>query len=185
MSKLTVIYLQATGHVLAAVTRAVPAETTEPITALIGPYLPVRSIGSDSQPVTLTFSADLLRAVTVNDQPNVVVNPQGFQVIQQDSAVQVTPVVAAGGLNTVLSPEGVTVGPVKPTPNNSLPVMVVLRKVATTPSVPTPTVLSSFIPALNDTVVLPIALAEKDTWVTLTLVSGYAPVANTNNTVSA
>ena len=36
MSKLTVVYLKDTGHVLAALTRADPPEGDEPVTALVG-----------------------------------------------------------------------------------------------------------------------------------------------------
>ncbi|HEX5143944.1 MAG TPA: hypothetical protein VFW21_08755 [Mycobacterium sp.] len=81
MSKLTVVYLQSTGHVLAAVTRAAPPDSAEQVTALTGPHLPVRGIGGAS-PVAVSFPADYLAATTVDDEPDVLLDPHGFEVVE-------------------------------------------------------------------------------------------------------
>ena len=65
MSKLTVVYLKTTGHVLAALTRAAPPEGDEPVTALVGTSLTVRA--SDRRWPMLPFPLELLAAVTVDD----------------------------------------------------------------------------------------------------------------------
>ena len=44
MSKLTVVYLKDTGHVLAALTRADPPAAGEPVGALVDKGLPVSAI---------------------------------------------------------------------------------------------------------------------------------------------
>jgi hypothetical protein len=94
MSMLTVVYLQSTRNVLAALTRAAPPGPGEPVTALVGTSLPVRAVGSTSTNMTIPASA--LAAVTVNDtQPDAVLDPQGFQVVDdpQDKTVHlVTPI---------------------------------------------------------------------------------------------
>lgn len=94
MTMLTVVYLQSTGNVLAALTRAAPPGPGEPVTALVGTSLPVRAVGSTSTQMTIPASA--LAAVTVNDtQPDAVLDPQGFQVVDdpQDKTVHlVTPI---------------------------------------------------------------------------------------------
>jgi hypothetical protein len=88
MSVLTVICLDSTQNVLAALTRAVPPGAGEAVATLVGTSLPVRAVGPT--PTHLAFPASLLAAVTVNDtQPDVVVDPQAFQVIDdpQDKTV--------------------------------------------------------------------------------------------------
>ena len=79
MTRFTVIYLKATGHVLAALTRADPPADAEPVTALVGGGLPVSRIGAAAADITVP--ANVLAAVTIDDdQPNVMTSPQAFQV---------------------------------------------------------------------------------------------------------
>lgn len=91
MTALTVVYLKSTGHVLAAVTRAVPPEAGEPLKALVGAHLLWRGIGLISADVA--FPAHLLAAATVDDKwPDVarsgsplatpLIDPQLFQVVE-------------------------------------------------------------------------------------------------------
>lgn len=88
MSMLTVVYMQSTKNVLAAVTRAAPPGPGEPVKALVGTSLPVRAVGTSS--TQLAIPASELAVVTVNDtQPNAVLDPHGFQVVDdpQDKTV--------------------------------------------------------------------------------------------------
>jgi hypothetical protein len=78
MTKLTVVYMQDTGHVLAALTRTDPPQGTEPVSALVGTSLLVRFIGN--LPASAAVSAQDLNIATVDDQPGVVIGPQGFMV---------------------------------------------------------------------------------------------------------
>ena len=101
MSKLTVVYLKDTGHVLAALTRADPPQGTEPVSALVGTGLPVRFVGRP--PADVTVPAEDLAAVTVDDQPEVVISPQSFQVIfriRKGQALQVKNAGAASSGHT-------------------------------------------------------------------------------------
>jgi hypothetical protein len=91
MTALTVVYLKDTGHVLAAVTTAVPPEGSEPVKALVGAHLPWRGTGQAS--VDVTFPDHLLAAVTVVENlPDIsrsgvpratpLIDPQAFQVVK-------------------------------------------------------------------------------------------------------
>ena len=80
MSALTVVYLNVSRNVLAAVTRATPPGAGEPVNALVGTGLPVRAVGS--RPTQLEVPASLLAIATVDKTlPDVVIDPQGFHVI--------------------------------------------------------------------------------------------------------
>jgi hypothetical protein len=88
MSMLTVVYMQSTNSVLAAVTRAAPPEPGEPVTALVGTSLPVSAIGQTS--IQMAIPASALAAVTVNDtQPDALLHPHSFQVVDdpQDKTI--------------------------------------------------------------------------------------------------
>jgi hypothetical protein len=97
MSMLTVVYLQSTKNVLAALTRAAPPGPGEQVTALVGTSLPVRAVGKSSTQIAIPISE--LAVVTVNDiQPNAVLDPHGFQVVDdpQDKTVHhVTPILTS------------------------------------------------------------------------------------------
>ena len=80
MSKLTVVFLKDTGHVLAALTRADPPAAGEQVSALVGTGLPMGAIDGTSADVIVPVAN--LDAVTVDDQPEVLLDPQGFQVVE-------------------------------------------------------------------------------------------------------
>lgn len=172
MSKLTVVYLKDTGNVLAALTRADPPATDEPVTALVGTALPVSAFGKAT--AGLTVSAQDLAAVTVDDQPDVVAGPQGFQVVADpQGALQVTSASPPGHVSlSVTVATGATVA-VGTTP---LPAMVVLQKV-TTPSLP-PTILSPVTVGPGTTPVFSKSLfATGETWNLYAFVQGMYPAA--------
>ena len=144
MSKLTVVYLKDTGHVLAALTRADPPAGDEPVSALVGTGLPVSAIAAAAADITVP--AQNLATVTVaDDQPEVLINPQNFQVVQ-DPQGQVAPQISNVGVPgstvtlTLDTAAGATVTVTNVPSATSLPAVVVLQKV-TSPSL-APTILS-------------------------------------------
>jgi hypothetical protein len=64
MSKLTVVFLKDTGHVLAALTRADPPASAEAVSALVNKGLPVSAV--DGTPADVILPAASLAAVTVS-----------------------------------------------------------------------------------------------------------------------
>lgn len=86
MTKLTVVYLSDTGHVLAALTRADPPTGTEQVSALVGTGLPVRFIGNLRADAIV--AAQCLAVATFDDQPGVVTSPQSF-IVDSKSPAQV------------------------------------------------------------------------------------------------
>ena len=94
MSKLTVVFLKDTGHVLAGLTRADPPAATEPASALIGAGFTLGPV--DGASTAITIPAAMLAAVTVDDQPGVVLDPLGFQVIEDPQQLKPPTVTAAG-----------------------------------------------------------------------------------------
>ena len=183
MSKLTVVYLKDTGHVLAALSRADPPEGDEPVGALVGTGLPVSFI--DRPPAGVTLPArDLLAAVTVDDdQPEVLINPQNFQVVQDPqgkAAPQVTSFADTGsqvGL-TIDTSSGAKVTVADGPSGTQLPAVVVLQK-ATSPS-RAPTILSPVtITAGSSTVVADqTGFAKNDQWNMYAFVQGLPPAAS-------
>jgi hypothetical protein len=179
MTKLTVVYLQSTMHVLAALTRTDPPQADEPVSALIGTGLPVRFIGQ--LPVDLILHAQDLSAVTVDNQPDVLINPQNFQVAQ-DQQSQALQVIAAGVPGSTVnctidhtSGAAITVTGVLSAP--SLQAVVVLQKL--TPPRPAPTIL----PPVTLTMGVSTPVHDKsgflagDTWNVYALVKTLLPTA--------
>jgi hypothetical protein len=179
MSKLTVVYLKDTGHVLAALTRANPPAAAEPVSALVGTGLPVSFMGGLS--LDVSFPAQDLAAVTVDDRPDVVIAPQDYQVVQ-DPQSQAPPQV-----NDLGSPHQVTfaitasAGATVAVANARLPARVVLQKATSATSAPTvsaPTVVSQVDIGPGSTVVAgPSGFTAGDTWNMYVLVQGLAPTA--------
>lgn len=140
MSALTVVYLDSTRNVLAALTRAAPPGAGEPVTALVGNGLPVRAVGPTS--THFAFPVKILAAVTVSDTlPDVVIDPQAFQVVddpQNKTLHHVTsfPPATASSPNVGLTLD-TTNGAVVTLQNvpfgTSLQAVVVLQKVTTQP----------------------------------------------------
>jgi hypothetical protein len=140
MSVLTVVYLDSTRNVLAAVTRAAPPGAAEPASTFVGNSLPVRAVGLTSTHFALPVT--LLAAATVDDTlPGVVIEPQAFQLVddpQNKALHQVTPFPQA----TTTSPtvglaldtiDGAVVTLQNVTPGTSLQAVVVLQNVTTQP----------------------------------------------------
>jgi hypothetical protein len=187
MSKLTVVYLKTTGHVLAALTRADPPEGDEPVTALVGSSLTASAIGTVAADVA--FPASVLAAVTVDDdQPDVLINPQNFQVVE-DPQGQAPPQVKNFGVPGIVVLSLSTAAGAKVTVTNvpsstSLPAVVVLQKV-TSPSL-APTILSPVTVSVGPggTVVADTTgFAPNDTWNMYAFVQGQPPVASANRTL--
>jgi len=135
MSALTVVFLKDTGHVLAALTRADPPAAGEPVSALVDTGLPLAVI--DGTPTDVTLPVANLDAVTVDDQPEVLLNPQGFQVIQDPQKLLPPKVTSVGIVGSAVTPSisatnGAAVN-VTGVPATSLTAVVVLQKV-TAPS---------------------------------------------------
>ncbi len=183
MSKLTVVYLKDTGHVLAALTRADPPPGDEPVTALVGGGLPVSAVGA--KPADFTMPAKDLDTLTVDDdRPEVLIDPQKFQVVKDPQGLApptVTYVGVQGGsvsLNLDTA-SGATVTVTDVSSATSLPAVVVLQKV-TSPSLP-PTVLAPVTVAVGPagTVVAgSTGFAKNDRWNLVAFVQGQRPKAS-------
>ena len=183
MSKLTVVFLKDTGHVLAALTRADPPASAEPVSALVNKGLPVSAV--DGTPADVILPAANLAAVTVaDDQPEVLINPQNFQVIQ-DPQGQAPPQVKNVGVPgstitlTLDAASGATVTVTGMPSATSLPAVVVLQKV-TSPSL-APTILAPVTVTVGSggTVVSDqTGFAANDRWNMLAFVQGLRPVAS-------
>jgi hypothetical protein len=135
MTKLTVVFLKDSKHVLAALTRADPPAANEPVSALVDTGLPLAVI--EGTPADVTIPVAYLDAVTVDDQPEVLLNPQGFQVVQDLQKLlppKVTSVGVIGSAVTLLiSAANGAAATVTGAPTTSLTAVVVLQKV-TAPS---------------------------------------------------
>jgi hypothetical protein len=172
MIKLTVVYLNSTGHVLAALTRADPPQGTEQASALVGTGLLVRFIGS--LPADATVSAQDLAVVTVDDQSGVVISPQSFMVTF-DSKGQAQ-VQNAGAANQITLAIDTTSGATVTGATAQGPAWVGLQKV-TSPSL-APTTLSqvSVGPGPHGSVVAgPGGFTSGDKWNMYALVPGVQP----------
>jgi hypothetical protein len=182
MSKLTVVYLKDSGHVLAALTRADPPAAGEPVGALVNKGLPVSAVDAVSADVTVPVTN--LAAVTVDDnQPDVLINPQHFQVVQDPSG-QTPPQVASIGLAagnvalTIDTTSGAQVVVSNVFTAVSLPAVVVLQKLAS-PS-PAPTILDPVTVTLASPTVVadPAGFVIGDTWNMYAFVQGVRPAAS-------
>jgi hypothetical protein len=144
MSMLTVVYLQSTRNVLAALTRAAPPGPGEPLKALVGTSLPVRAVGPTS--THMAIPASELAIVTVTDiQPDAVLDPHAFQVVDdpQDKTVHhVTPLPPPTGspppkITLTLTKTTGAVIKAEHVNNTTLTVAAVLQKVTTPPQAAT------------------------------------------------
>lgn len=186
MSKLTLVYLKDTGHVLAALTRADPPAGDEPVTALIGAGLPVGTIAETSADVTMP--AQGLAAVTVDDdQPEVLINPQNFQVVpdpQGGGSPKVKNVGGTGQIVLSVSTSGARVTVTNVPSATSLSAVVVLQNIKS-PSV-APDILSPVTVTVGSggTVVSgSTGFAQGDTWNMFAFVQGLPPAASGTKTL--
>jgi ABC-type glucose/galactose transport system permease subunit len=144
MSKLTVVYLKDTGHVLAALTRADPPAADQPVGALVNKGLSVSAVDTTAADITVPVAN--LASVTVDDnQPEVLTSPQNFQVVQDpqgQAPPQVKNVGVAGSTVSVAldHTSGATVTVTNVPSATTLPAVVVFQKI-TSPSLP-PTILT-------------------------------------------
>ncbi|HJY95653.1 MAG TPA: hypothetical protein VJ371_11910 [Streptosporangiaceae bacterium] len=173
MTKVTVVYLKDTGHVLAALTRANPPQGTEQVSALVGTGLPVRFIGGHQADATV--AAQDLDLATVDDQPGVVTNPQSFRVtFDAKGQAQVTSAGAASQITLdITTSSGATVTGA----TTQVPARVGLQKVVTSSSL-APAKLNPVTvgPGASGTVVAgPAGFALHDIWNMYVLVQGLQP----------
>jgi hypothetical protein len=132
MSKLTVVFLKDTGHVLAALTRADPPAANEPVGALVDTGLPVIVI--NGTPTDVTVPVAMLDAVTVDDQPEVLFNPQDFQVVQDPQKLLPPKVTTIGVVGSTVdlaisASHGASVKAQNVPPDKTLRAVVVLQRV--------------------------------------------------------
>jgi hypothetical protein len=172
VTKLTVVYLNDTGHVLAALSRVDPPQGTEQVSALVGAGLPVRFIGN--LPADATLSAQDLDLTTVDNQPAVVISPQAFMVtFDTKGQAQVQNAGAASQITlAITTSSGATVTGA----NAQVPARIGLQKV-TSPSL-APTTLNSVSvgPGAGGTVVAgPTGFTSGDVWNMYALVQGLQP----------
>lgn len=180
MTKITVVQLKDTGHVLAALTRADPPQGTEQADALVGAGLRVSAAGGLA--ADFTVPAQDLTLVTVDGQPEVLLNPQGYQVVpdpQGQAPAQVKNVGVPGSsvIPTIGAGAGAEVKVTGVSSATTLQVVVVLQN-ATTPN-QAPIVL----PAVTATVGAATAVSGKtgfvtgDKWNVYAFVQGLSPTA--------
>jgi hypothetical protein len=185
MSALTVVYLESTRNVLAALTRAAPPGVGEAVKALVGTSLPVRAVGLTT--THFAFPASLLAAVTVDDTlPSVVIDPQAFQVTDdpQDKTLhEVEPYPPATPSSpavtvTLDTSNGAVVTLQNVTTTTSLSAVVVLQKVTTPPQaarILTPVTVTG---SLSGTTVAPASgFLAGETWEFSAFVRGMPPNA--------
>lgn len=139
MSKLTVVFLKDTEHVLAALTRADPPAAGEQVSALVGTGLPIGAIDGTSADVIVPVA--MLDAVTVDDQPEVLLDPQGFQVVEDPQQLKPPTVTSVGVVGSSVELKiSATLGAsvrVKNVPSaSSLTAVVVFQKVASPGTAP-------------------------------------------------
>ena len=183
MSKLTVVYLKDTGHVLAALTRADPPTAAEPVDAFVSKGLPVSSV--DVTAADITVPVTNLASVTVaDDQPEVLTSPQSFQVVQDPQGQAPPQVKNVGVLGSTVSvaldhTSGATVTVTNVPSATSLPAVVVLQKI-TSPSLP-PTILApvTITVGAGGTVICDqTGFAAGDKWNVYAFVQGLVPKAS-------
>jgi hypothetical protein len=180
VSALTVVYLKATGHVLAALTRAAPPVGDEPVTALVGSSMAVP--GVSRTPADVAIPAVLLAAATVDgNQTDVVISPQSFQVVEDPADKSHPKVENVGTPGTDLTLDTASGAKVTLTSSSSPPsllAVVVLQKVTS--------------PALAATILSPVVISggpdgtivadstgfvTGDTWNMFAFVQGQPPVS--------
>lgn len=101
--KITVLYVEQTGHVLAILTRAADEEAEPVVEELAGEALTVRRLGDPAQiwfPDAQFFvPAAELKAKNVDFKPGVIENPRGFFVDEND---EVQPLDSARKINNAV-----------------------------------------------------------------------------------
>ena len=180
MSKLTVVYLKDTGHVLAALTRADPPTAGEPVGALVNNGLPVSAVGVTAADFTVPVK-DLAILTVDDDQPGVLTDPQNFEVAQ-DPQTQTLQVKTGGvpGSSVTFAIDGNTGASVTVTSvftATSLPTVVVLQKVTSPTSAPT--ILAPVPVAVDSPTVVAgqTGFATGDKWNMYAFVQGLLPAA--------
>jgi len=181
MTKLTVVQLKDTGHVLAALTRADPPQGTEQASTLVGAGLPLSSVGGVA--ADFTVPAQDLAPVTVDDQPEVLINPQGFQVVQ-DPQGQAPPQVKNVGVPgssvdlTIAASSGAAVKVTGVSSATTLQAVVVLQNVTT------PNLAATILPTVTVTIGTATPVSGKtgfvtgDKWNVYAFVQSLSPAAN-------
>jgi hypothetical protein len=174
MTTFTVIHVQDTGNVLAAVSLAAPPEPAPPVGDLVGAGLPLRLLGLPA-PDAITVPADRLATVTV-DNDAAAENPRASGVVElvqngekrhklellKDSTTSV---------DTDLDSTGAKVRYTGTAAGAELAVLVVMEQ-----SGPQK-LLSGVIPATAQQVTLPGTFTSGEQWRTLTFVHGFTPSA--------
>jgi len=113
--KITVLYVEQTGHVLAVLTRAADAEAEPAVEELAGEALPVRRLGDPTETwfptVEFLVPASELKAKNVDLKPGVVENPRGFYLDENDEVqpLDATSAVDDASLNVAGTQVAVTV----------------------------------------------------------------------------
>jgi hypothetical protein len=163
MSRLTAVFLKDTRHVLAALTRADPPTASEQVNALVGAGLP---IGPPVDGTTVPVAK--LDAVTVDDQLEVLLDPWGFQVVEDPQKLQPPTVTTVGVMGSTVDlaisqVQGASVKVTNVPSAPSLTAVVVLQKVAS--SSPAPLIVVTTVPVGSQKVVVaPGEFLTNDTW---------------------
>lgn len=180
MSKLTVVFLKDTEHVLAALTRADPPAIGEQVGALVGTGLPIGAIDGTSADVIVPVAN--LDAVTVDDQPEVLLDPQGFQVVEDPQQLKPPTVTSAGVVGSsvelaISQAQGASVKVTNVPSALSLTAVVVLQKVAS--SSPAPLILVTTVTVGSAKVVAaPGVFVTNDKWNFSAFVQTLRPAAS-------
>lgn len=187
MSKLTVVFLKDTKHVLAALTRADPPAAGEQVSALVGAGLPVGAIDGASADVVVPVAN--LDAVTVDDQPEVLLNPQGFQVVEDPQKLTPSTVTSVGVSGSTVGLAishalGASVTVTNVPSAISLRAVVILQKVAS-PSLAPLILVSTVTVGSNTVVAAPNGFVTGDTWNMSAFVQTLRPAVSPAFTVTA
>lgn len=88
--KITVVYIEQTGHILAALTRAADAEAEPVVAELAGEALPVRRLGDPAEgwfaDAQFFVPAAELKAKSVELKPGMIENPRSFYLDENGEA---------------------------------------------------------------------------------------------------
>lgn len=185
MTKLTVVFLKDSKHVLAALTRADPPAANEPVSALVDTGLPLAVI--DGTPADVTFPVAKLDAVTVDDQPEVLFDPQGFQVVLDPQNLLPPKVTSVGVVGSVVTPSisattGAAVQVTGPPSSPPLTAVVVLQNI--TAPAPTRIVVGQVTPGSSPAVVDSKGVYKAgDKWTVYTFVQTLQPTVSAAVTV--
>lgn len=178
MSKLTVVFLKDTGHVLAALTRADPPAIADSVSALVGAGLSIGPVGEATSVVTILEA--MLDAVTVDDQPGVTLDPLGFAVVKDPQGLKpptVTAATVSSGTPVVtkISQAAGALTTLQTSPTASATAVLVLRKVAS-PS-PAPIIVVTTL-IVGTPQVIASGFTQHDTWDVYAFVQNLAIVVS-------